>query len=203
MRTKLSIGLLLILLAVASCVLAQEVTGTISGTVKDASGAVVPGAKITITNTDKNIVVRTVNSSADGNYTAPLLPTGHYSVAAEASGFKSVVQTDITLYVGSKWTQNFQLQVGSSGEVINVEASASQVQTQTATASTVITGTQVRELALNGRNWTQLVALNPGVSDAGNADQLYSGALAPQGTATIGFSMNGGRREENNFMVDG
>src|SRR3954463_16217851 len=99
MRTKLSIGLLLVLLAIASCAWAQEVTGSISGTVKDVSGAVIPGAKVTITNTDKNLVVRTVSTNDDGNYTAPLLPTGHYSVGAESNGFKSVVQTDITLYV--------------------------------------------------------------------------------------------------------
>src|SRR5437016_1265887 len=74
---------------------------------------------------------------------------------------------------------------------------------QSTQAAALVNGTQVRELALNGRNWAQLVFLNPGVSDAGNSDTLYVGAFAPQGTNLVTFSMNGGRREQNNFMIDG
>jgi hypothetical protein len=203
MRTKLSTGLLLIILAITSCAFAQEVTGTISGIVKDASGAVIPNAKVTITNTDKNAVIRDMTTDSNGSYLAPLLPIGRYSITIEAAGFKSTARKDILLYASSKLSQDFQLVVGSAGETINVEAAAAQVQTQSAAAAGVITGTQVREIPLNGRNWEQLVTLMPGVSDAGNSDQIYVGAFAPQGTNLVTFSMNGGRREQNNFMVDG
>ncbi len=200
-----NLGLALVVVAIlaTTAAIAQEVTGTIVGNVKDSTGAMLPNAKVTITNTDKNAVIRTVTTDQSGNYTAPLLPIGHYSVGVEASGFKSAVHSGITLNLGDKLTDNFDLQVGSSSETVTVQANAAQVELQSAAASGLISGTQVRELALNGRNWEQLVLLNPGVSDAGNADQIYVGAFAPQGTNLIQFSMNGGRREENNFMVDG
>ena len=197
------LGLLLALLLIPCSIFAQEITGSIAGTVKDSTGAVVPNAKVTITNTDKNAVVRTVTTDSGGYFSAPLLPLGHYSVGASSSGFKAVVRSGIVVDVGSKLTQNFELPVGTSGETVNVQADANQVELQSSSASGLINGTQVRELALNGRNWAQLMTLQPGVSDAGNADQLYVGAFAPQGTNLITFSLNGGRREENNYMVDG
>jgi hypothetical protein len=203
MPTGRILGVLLLMLLVSSCLFAQEITGSIAGTVKDSTGAVVPNATVTVTNTDKNVVVRTVKSDSGGNFSAPLLPLGTYSVGVAASGFKAVVRSGIVVNVGSKLTQNFELPVGSGGETVNVQADATQVELQSSAASGLINGTQIRELALNGRNWAQLMILQPGVSDAGNFDQLYVGAFAPQGTNLITFSLNGGRREENNYMVDG
>jgi hypothetical protein len=203
MPTGRILGVLLLTLLVSGCLFAQEITGSIAGTVNDSTGAVVPNSTVTITNTDKNSVVRTVKTDSSGYYSAPLLPLGTYSVGITAPGFKGIVRSGIVVNVGSKLTQNFELPVGSSGETVNVQADASQVELQSSAASGLINGTQVRELALNGRNWAQLMTLQPGVSDAGNADQLYVGAFAPQGTNLITFSLNGGRREENNYMVDG
>jgi Carboxypeptidase regulatory-like domain len=197
------LGLLMLMLLCTSGVFAQEVTGSIAGTVTDNSGAVVSNATVKITNTDTTVVIRTLKTDSSGTYSAPLLPLGNYSVEIAAAGFKGIVRSGIVLNVGSKLTQNFALEVGSSGETVNVQADATQVELQSAAASGLITGTQVRELALNGRNWAQLMTLQPGVSDAGNFDQLYVGAFAPQGTNLITFSLNGGRREENNYMVDG
>ena len=190
------------LLAVASAS-AQEITGTILGSVLDAQGKAIPNATVTITNTDKNIVVRTVKTNGSGDYSAPLLPIGNYSVSVEAAGFKRFVQTGIVLNVNDKLTINAALQVGPVSQIVVVEATGLQVELQTLTASGLVSGTQVRELALNGRNWEQLVTLTPGVSDAGNSDVLYVGAFAPQGTNLVTFSMNGGRREQNNYMIDG
>ena len=182
---------------------AQVTTGTISGTVKDPLGAVVPSASVTLTNTDKNAVIRTVKTGGVGEFTAPLLPIGHYSLMVEAPGFQKFVQQEIVLNVSDHLTFFPVLTVGSTTETVSVQATASQVNLQSVQASGLITGTQVRELALNGRNWEQLVTLTPGVSDAGNSDQLYVGAFAPQGTNLVTFSINGGRREENNYMIDG
>lgn len=197
--TLLLLGLFLLALPVWS----QVTTGSIAGTVTDSSGAVVANATITLTNTDRNTVIRTVNTLQGGQYAAPLLPIGHYSVTVEAPGFQKYVQTGIVLNAGDKLTVSPALTVGATSQQVNVEANALQVETQSAQAAGLVTGAQVRELALNGRNWEQLVTLIPGVSDAGQSDQLYVGAFAPQGTNLVTFSMNGGRREENNYMIDG
>jgi len=195
--------LLLTVVLFSSAAFAQDVTGSIVGTVKDQSGAVIPNAKVTITNTDRNAVVRTITANQDGEFSAPLLPLGKYSISAEAPGFKKVTISNINLQLNDKLTFTPTLQVGSAGDTVNVEASALQVELQTAEASGLINGTQVRELALNGRNWVQLLSLIPGVSDAGQSDQIYVGNFAPQGTNLTTFTVNGGRREHNNYMVDG
>ncbi len=188
----------------ASATVAQVITGTISGTVKDSSGAVVPGATVTLTNTDKNIVVRTVKADAVGAYTAPLLPVGHYSVTAEANGFTKTSQSNVALDVNESLTVNFALQVGSTSQTVTVEAAPLQVDLQTAQAQTVITGTQIRELAINTRNYEQLVALMPGVSTELPSDQLYVGATSPTGLSNqINFSINGGRPTQNEWSIDG
>ena len=197
--------LLVVFLATGLCgpVSAQEITGSIIGTVTDSSGAAVAGAKVTIRNLDKNVVLRTVTTESNGQYLATYLPIGRYEVVAEAPSFKKSVYSNIVLNVADKLTINLALEVGSISETVTVDANPLQVELQSATAGGLINGTQVRELALNGRNWEQLVTLTPGVSDGGNSDTLYVGAFAPQGTNLVTFSMNGGRREQNNYMIDG
>src|SRR6185437_9810818 len=205
MRRKLMmLAMVGMLLGFASATVAQVITGTISGTVKDSSGAVVPGATVTLTNTDKNIVVRTVKADAVGAYTAPLLPVGHYSVTAEANGFTKTSQSNVALDVNESLTVNFALQVGSTSQTVTVEAAPLQVDLQTAQAQTVITGTQIRELAINTRNYEQLVTLMPGVSTGLGSDQLYVGVSNPVGTSNqINFSINGGRPTQNEWNIDG
>jgi hypothetical protein len=124
-------------------------------------------------------------------------------VTAEYTGFKKAAQSGLVLNVNDRLAVNFSLEVGAVTETVRVEANTVQIETQSATASSLISGVQVRELALNGRNWEQLVTLTPGVSDGGQSDTIYVGAFAPQGTNLVTFSMNGGRREENNYMIDG
>jgi Carboxypeptidase regulatory-like domain len=195
-------GVAILFLALVSSGFAQEVTATIVGTVSDTSGAVISNANVIVTNTDTN-VVKNYKTDNQGRYVATLLPIGRYSVTVEAQGFQKFVQSGILLNVSDRVTVSPKMTVGSPGEQVNVEASAVQVDTQSAQAASLITGTQIRELSLNGRNWAQLMLLSPGVSDAGQSDQLYVGAFAPQGTNLVTFSVNGGRREHNNYMVDG
>jgi len=201
--------LFVLLLVVGLCVgwcgraAAQEVTGSISGTVTDSKGGVVPNAKVTITNTDQQIMVRTLTTDEHGQYAAPLLPVGHYSVTVEIAGFKRVTHSGLVLNVSDKLAVNFTLEVGAVSETVSVEANALQVDTQSATATGVISGLQLRELSLNSRNYAQLVLLVPGASDSGNADQIFPGATAPIGTNLMTFQINGNRREENNWQVDG
>src|SRR5437868_163544 len=196
--------LLGVLMLFATALLAQDITGSIVGTVRDQSGAVVPKATVTITNTDTGIVARTVTSSENGEYSVPSLAIGHYSVAAEASGFKKATVSAIQLHVNEKLTIDPRLQVGSSSESVNVEASALQIELQSATASGLITGTQVRELSLNNRNYEQLVGLMPGVTYGGD-DQLYIGTTNPNSGQSnqVRFAINGGRKSMNNWTVDG
>lgn len=193
-----------VLVAFGGIAVAQVITGTISGTVKDSSGAVVPNATVTVTNTDKNIVVRTTKSDGVGGYTAPLLPVGHYTVTVEASGFTKTSRNNIALNVNENLTVDFALQVGSTSQTVTVEAAALQVNLQNAQAQTVITGTQIRELAINTRNYEQLVSLMPGVSTQLPSDQLYVGATRPTGGSNqINFSINGGRPTQNEWSIDG
>ena len=187
----------------AGATLAQNVTGSISGVVTDANGGVMANAKVTITNADQNAEVRSITTNDHGQYSATLLPVGRYTVTVETANFKRAVHTGIVLHVDDDLSIDFKLEVGAVTETVTVQAAAVEVNTQDATATGVITGTQVRELSLNSRNYAALVLTVPGASDSGNSDQIFPGATAPLGTNTMTFQINGGRREENNWQVDG
>ena len=108
---------------------AQNSTGELDGTVRDSSGAVVPGAKVIITNIDRGAVERTVPTNKAGDYTAPLLPVGHYTVTVEAPNFKKITEDGIILNVNDKRIVNASLQVGSVAETVTVQANALAVNT--------------------------------------------------------------------------
>lgn len=181
----------------------QDISGSIAGTVTDPAGASVPNATVTVTNTERNQVLRTLKTDSLGAYTAPGLPIGIYSVSVEAAGFKKAVQVGITLNVNDKLTVNVALEVGAVTEQVTVEATAVHVELQSASSGNLISGTQVRELSLNNRNYEQLVALMPGVS-SGASDQIYIGVTNPLGgTNTVSFSINGQRTSANYWTVDG
>jgi len=183
----------------------QEITGSIVGTVTDRSGAVVAGATVTIENADKNdVVIRILTTNDKGEYVAPFLPIGHYTLITQAQGFRKIERHGLTLNVNDNLTVNFSLEPGAVTDAITVLAEASPVELQTATASGLISGTQIRELAINTRNYEQLVALTPGVSTNLASDQLYVGVSSPTGLSNqINFSVNGGRPTQNNWTVDG
>jgi len=112
MRIRMFSMAVLALLVSAGTTFGQEVTGTIAGNVLDKSGAGVPNASVTVTNTDQNIVIRTLETSDRGEYVATFLPVGHYAVTVEAKGFKKTIQTGIMVNVNDKLTVNFTLEVG-------------------------------------------------------------------------------------------
>ncbi len=200
---KTTLSLFLWLILCASAVLAQDITGSIAGTIVDASGAGVPGAKVTVTSLDRNQVLRTATTDGAGNYSAPLLPVGKFSVSVEAKGFKKASETDITLNVNDKLTVNLKLEVGDVQQEVTVQAAPIAVELQSPVQSTLVNGTQIRELALVTRNYEQLVALMPGVSSSA-VDQLYVGVSAPAGAAaTIPFAINGARNSGSSWTVDG
>jgi hypothetical protein len=205
MRRNIVMFVVVMLIAgLAGVTAAQIITGNIAGTVKDTSGAVIPGATVTITNTDKNLVVRTVKSNSNGEYSATLIPVGHYTISAEANGFKRMIQTGVNLDVSQSLTVDFAMQVGEVQQSVRVTVAPLQVDLQTAQAQTVITGTQIQELAVNTRNYEQLVTLMPGVSSELESDQLYVGVTSPSGLSNqIDFSINGSRPTQNQWNIDG
>ena len=113
----------------------------------------VPDAKVTLRDTDKNADVRTAKTGATGDFAFPQLPVGHYSFTVEAAGFQKFVQAGIVLNVNDKLTFFASLEVGAATQVVHVEAAPLQVDMQDAVAAGVVTGTQVRELTMNNRVW--------------------------------------------------
>jgi hypothetical protein len=175
---------------------AQLPTGTILGVVKDSSGAVVPGAKITVLSTGTG-QTRAVVTGGDGAYRLDALPIGNYQITAEASGFRTEVQSGLTLSVGEELAANITLQVGEAAQTVSVTGAASLVSTTTSTLSSLITPQRVTELPLNGRNYTSLTLLQPGVTQSGG------GSLTGFGSAGIEFSSMGLPISSNNYMLDG
>src|SRR5688572_17989224 len=195
--------LMLLVLAFSGVASAQEITGNLYGTVKDTTGAVVKGATVTITDIEKQVVVRTITTGDEGEWSAQNLLAGLYSIAIEATNFKKSVQNNIKLDVGQRRAVDTALEAGSISETVMVASDPVGVELATATASSLVSGDQVRELSLNNRNWVQLVALSPGVSND-LADQVYVGTTNPDGQAnTINISVNGARSSQNTFTVDG
>jgi Carboxypeptidase regulatory-like domain len=177
----------------------QVATSSLTGTIKDQSGAVMPGARVTAASVTTGFSMAAV-SGAGGNYTIPYLPPGVYRVTAEASGFKKVVIDHITLQVGSTTTQDIQLQVGAMVQEVNVTGAPPLLNTTSAAIGTVVTGTLTRELPLNGRFVFQLNLLAPGTVHDKSGTTSDAVSLNPS-VAT--FSVNGNPSDVNMYLVDG
>ena len=200
-----SFALLLVALlaAVSSAAHAQEITGTIRGTITDPTGAVVPGATVILVDTGKQLEIRRVTANKSGEYVAPLLPVGTYEIDVESAGFKRSAQKDVVVNVSDRLEENIALSVGDAGTTVDVSSTQIQVQLQNAAGESLIDGEQVRALPTNNRNYEQLVAIQPGVS--GNVpDQLYVGVYNYKNQTNVAsFSIGGGRDSQNNWTIDG
>ena len=192
---RLAFLLAALLVVFAAQGFAQE--ATILGTVTDPTGAAVPNATITITNNETG-VTRTLPSNGDGQYVAPDLHIGPYTVRVNATGFKAAEQKGITLQVGDRSRVDFKLQVGSAQEQVTVEANAVAVQTDTGEVSNVINGQQITQLATNGRSLYELFALTPGASSI----QMGRVGFTPV-SADANVSINGQRAGHNLQLIDG
>ena len=181
---------------------AQVAGATLSGLVADESGAVVAGAKVAINNPSSG-TSRDVITNANGLYTAPNLLPGSYEVTVVATGFTRVVQSGLTLSVGSQLELNFSLKVGAITETVEVRAVPPSVQTGSSTMSATVDSTTVRELPLNGRDWTSLATLEPGVVSIPN--QATASFSANKGNRGFGnqLSNSGHRANENAYRVNG
>ena len=170
-------------------------TGAISGVVRDASGALVPGASVTATNLATGLV-RHLVSSANGDFAIQLLEPGHYRLAITKQGFATSNFPDVTVNVTQVTGVNVSLTVGGAQETVQVQASGELLQTESSTLGSVVTGEQVRNLPLVSRNYTQIVTLSPGVA----SDVTDAGAF---GRGSTTFVSAGTTSTENNFQMDG
>jgi len=181
-----------------------QATGQINGVVTDTSGAVLPGVTVEATNTATG-AVRVAVSGDDGLYTLPLLQPGLYNVRAELAGFRVALQEGVRVTVTETARVAFQLEVGQVTETVTVVAQATLVETANATHGIVIDQQKVVDLPLNGRNFTQLGTLIPGVvaPPTGLGGQAGDATPGGFGNVTGGFNVNGMRNQSNNFLMDG
>jgi hypothetical protein len=172
----------------------QAVNGTISGTVTDPSGAAIANATVQVTNTATQ-VVRTVTTNAQGRYSLPELIVGNYDVRVSATGFQNSVQANVPLTVGAERVVDISMKIGEAQQTVTVEAQAAQVDTASSAVSTLVETKQVQDLPLNGRNYTQLITMAPGIQ-----------AMKPSAPGFYGtgedYSVSGARPEGQAFLMD-
>src|SRR5579862_9059887 len=189
--------LLPLLILFAPTLFAQG-TGSITGTVRDNTGAVVAKAEITLTNTGTRTALKTTTNES-GDYLFAAIPPGTYDLSVRAVGFNTYDATGIVLSVSQRARVDAALAVGEVKTTVTVEAAATtQVETESSEVSGVVTGKEVSQLVLNGRNFTQLISLTPGVSNQTGQDEGTVGVYG-----NVAWSINGGRTEYNNWELDG
>ena len=192
----LTLAVLAAFVSMISSAAAQTATGQITGTVRDATGAVMSGVKVVVTNQQTGLT-RETKTGANGDYVLPLLPAGIYSVTGEQTGFKTAIHTDVGLSVDQIQRLDMQLAPGNVTETVEVQSNALALDTGSASVGHTITEKQVTELPLNGRNFLQLLFLGAGAVEIGGEQ----GAMR-QGVGNA-ISIMGARPTSNNFMIDG
>jgi hypothetical protein len=198
MRSRLSwLCSLLFALTLTTSLLAQD-TASITGTVADPSGAAIPNAQVSVSSADKGIK-QTASSNGSGDFLFSALPIGSYDLTVTAPGFKKYQANGIVLRVAQKARVNVAMQVGTESTEVTVQGTnVAQVETQSSDLSGTVTGKEISQLELNGRNFTQLVTLVPGVTNQTGQDEAQVGV-----NGSVSFSVNGGRIEYNNWELDG
>ncbi len=203
-RTRLSL-LIIALLAVwtgGPCAgFAQTSRANLSGVIADPSGAQIPNARLTITNTETG-AVRTSTSNASGVYSAPSLVPGKYSVKISARGFSTEIVNDVVLTVGEAALRNFTLKVGSVSQQVVVTENPATIDTSSSDLSAVVGSKTMVGLPLNGRSWTDLAALSPGVTTIKTQAPISAPDRMKRGLGSE-LSISGGRPQQNSYLLDG
>jgi hypothetical protein len=186
-----------LLLGMSGILRAQRTQGTISGTVSDPSGAVIPNAEVTITNQQTG-AKRAVTTNESGYYTATALDPGTYTVMAKVAGFKTLAKAGIVLHVADEVVVPIALEVGTPTQIVEVTAAATMVETRSGEVSNVIGTQQIQELPLNGRSFVQLTLLVPGAAASDTENPRFTGLLGG-----VDISMSGSPANANAWLVDG
>jgi len=193
----LSLCFLLLVCCLPATMLAQD-TASITGTVTDPTGAAIVGAQVTVTSREHGIS-RSATSNSSGDYLFSALPIGSYDISVTAKGFRKYEVRNVILRVAQKARVDAALEVGgTSTEVVVQGSEVAQVETQSSDLGGTVTGKEITQLELNGRNFTQLITLVPGVSNQTGQDEAGVGV-----SGSVSFSVNGGRTEYNNWEMDG
>ncbi|HLX86480.1 MAG TPA: carboxypeptidase regulatory-like domain-containing protein [Terriglobales bacterium] len=197
MKIRLFCGIAVLLAMFSAVNLFAQDTGDITGTVRDNTGAVIPGADVKIIGTAGG-VQRDTTTNNDGGYLEAGLPGGTYNIIVSSKGFKTFKGNGVVLRVGQRARVDATLTVGDIATEIVVQGEdLNQVETQSSDLSGTVTGRQLSQLQLNGRNFTQLLGLAPGVTNQVGVDD------PGEGLSTVAYSVNGGRTEYNNWEIDG
>src|SRR5216117_2368535 len=186
----LLVGILGVIALASGLVFGQGFSAAISGVVRDATGAVLPGVSVTAKHTESGLT-RTVNTNESGDYRMPALPVGAYEVTAELTGFKQQVRSGITLVVAQEAVVNLTLAVGDIKDQVTVTEEAPLVNTTLSSTSGLINEGQIKDMPLNGRSFEQLLTLNTGTVN----NNVHSGGSS--------FSVGGKRTETNRFTMNG
>ena len=196
-RQLLIPGVVVLVVLLSHLAMAQD-TASLTGTVRDVTGAVLPKANVVVKNSATGSTRELVTNS-DGEYLAAALAPGRYDIAVTAAGFRKYQAKDVTLRVAQSARIDVTLQVGDVNSEVTVQGEGlAKVSTQSSELSGTITGKELTQLQLNGRNFTQLITLVPGVSNQTGQDEGQVGVAG-----NINYSVNGGRTENNNWEVDG
>jgi len=195
---------MIVLLLTATSAASAQSTGAMTGLITDASGAFVPGVAVDVTS-HRTAQIRSTTTAADGFFTIPLLAPGTYTVKAVVDGFRPAVRETVEVVVNETTRVDLVLELGTISDEVIVSASTPLVETRNATLGIVIDERRIVDLPLNGRNFTQLGTLMPGViapppSLGGQAGNATPGGIP---AATAGFNVNGMRNQSNNFLLDG
>jgi hypothetical protein len=201
MHVRKTIAFVMVFMAaglVATAPLYGQNRGSITGTVRDSTGAVLPNAAVAVTDVGTGITLK-ATTNAGGDYLVAALPAATYNLRIIATGFKAFEATGVILSVGEKARVDATLEVGQITSEISVQGTGvAQVETQSSELSGVVTGKEISQLVLNGRNFTQLITLVPGVSNQTGQDEGVVGVAG-----NVSYSVNGGRVEYNNWEIDG
>ena len=190
--------LFLVVVLACACAFAQQITGSIRGAISDPSGAVVQNATVTARQVETGLT-RSTTSDSTGNFVILELPVGHYHLEVAAKGFRTYLQDGISLNVNQNANVPVRLAVGTEGEKVQVQADAELIQPTVTSMGQVVQEQEILDLPLNGRNFSQLGTLQPGVMP------LTAGLAEAGGSLRAGqpYAVNGQRPESNNFLIDG
>src|SRR5882672_6004563 len=203
-RNMLRAAVFTSLLVLSATFLQAQATGSLSGTVSDKAGAVVPNAKVTVSSQGTGVVRESVTDGS-GHYLVPLLPVADYTIQAESQGFQSAAQKDIRLQTDEHREVNFILNPASVSTSVEVTASPVAVETTNPSLGQVITSEQVAQLPLNGRDFVQLATLTPGVTQETNPNSFFNGGPSSEVSTrgTYSLSVGGSRAQSTDWLLDG